>query len=54
VLLSSFELSLPSSSPPLRSKLGQFIASSPTLFPEEYVTEFQKCFDKALTLNPKS
>ena len=26
-------------------KLGQFIASSPTLFPEEYVTEFQKCLD---------
>lgn len=28
-------------------KLGQFIASSPTLFPEEYVMEFQKCLDKA-------
>ena len=28
-------------------KLGQFIASSPTLFPEEYVLEFQKCLDKA-------
>lgn len=27
-------------------KLGQFIASSPTLFPEEYVMEFQKCLDK--------
>jgi len=27
-------------------KLGQFIASSPTLFPKEYVTEFQKCLDK--------
>lgn len=27
-------------------KLGQFIASSPTLFPEDYVTEFQKCLDK--------
>ncbi|EFN59765.1 hypothetical protein CHLNCDRAFT_59540 [Chlorella variabilis] len=26
-------------------KLGQFIASSPTLFPEEYVLEFQKCLD---------
>ena len=26
-------------------KLGQFVASSPTLFPEEYVTEFQKCLD---------
>ncbi len=27
-------------------KLGQFIASSPTLFPEEYVYEFQKCLDR--------
>lgn len=27
-------------------KLGQFIASSPSLFPEEYVTEFQKCLDQ--------
>eukprot|EP00612_Vaucheria_litorea_P001765 CAMPEP_0171454108 /NCGR_PEP_ID=MMETSP0945-20130129/1532_1 /TAXON_ID=109269 /ORGANISM="Vaucheria litorea, Strain CCMP2940" /LENGTH=473 /DNA_ID=CAMNT_0011979077 /DNA_START=299 /DNA_END=1720 /DNA_ORIENTATION=+ len=27
-------------------KLGQFIASSPTLFPSEYVLEFQKCLDK--------
>jgi len=27
-------------------KLGQFIASSPTLFPAEYVTEFQKCLDQ--------
>lgn len=27
-------------------KLGQFIASSPSLFPEEYVTEFQHCLDK--------
>jgi len=27
-------------------KLGQFIASSPTLFPPEYVEEFQKCLDK--------
>jgi aarF domain-containing kinase len=26
-------------------KLGQFIASSPTLFPEEYVVEMQKCLD---------
>jgi hypothetical protein len=26
-------------------KLGQFIASSPTLFPPEYVLEFQKCLD---------
>ncbi|CAG7878881.1 unnamed protein product [Brassica rapa] len=28
-------------------KLGQFIASAPTLFPPEYVEEFQNCFDKA-------
>lgn len=28
-------------------KLGQFVASSPTLFPAEYVTEFQKCLDNA-------
>ncbi|KAL8154358.1 hypothetical protein V2J09_012118 [Rumex salicifolius] len=28
-------------------KLGQFIASAPTLFPAEYVEEFQKCFDRA-------
>ncbi|KAI3427806.1 ABC1 domain-containing protein [Psidium guajava] len=28
-------------------KLGQFIASAPTLFPREYVEEFQKCFDRA-------
>lgn len=27
-------------------KLGQFIASTPTLFPAEYVEEFQNCFDK--------
>lgn len=27
-------------------KLGQFIASSPSLFPAEYVTEFQYCLDK--------
>ena len=27
-------------------KLGQFIASSPTLFPNEYVLEFQKCLDQ--------
>ncbi|KAH7282555.1 hypothetical protein KP509_35G036400 [Ceratopteris richardii] len=27
-------------------KLGQFIASAPTLFPEEYVKEFQNCLDK--------
>lgn len=28
-------------------KLGQFVASSPSLFPPEYVTEFQKCLDRA-------
>ncbi|GAA0158276.1 ATP-binding cassette [Lithospermum erythrorhizon] len=28
-------------------KLGQFIASAPTLFPPEYVKEFQNCFDRA-------
>lgn len=27
-------------------KLGQFIASSPSLFPPEYVEEFQKCLDR--------
>lgn len=27
-------------------KLGQFIASAPTLFPAEYVKEFQACLDK--------
>ena len=27
-------------------KLGQFIASSPTLFPAEYVNEFQHCLDQ--------
>ena len=26
-------------------KLGQFVASSPSLFPKEYVLEFQKCLD---------
>ncbi|OVA17308.1 UbiB domain [Macleaya cordata] len=31
-------------------KLGQFIASAPTLFPPEYVEEFQKCFDRAPTV----
>lgn len=31
-------------------KLGQFIASSPTLFPAEYVVEFQKCLDKTEAL----
>ncbi|XAR66045.1 Cadmium-transporting ATPase [Bertholletia excelsa] len=28
-------------------KLGQFIASAPTVFPPEYVQEFQYCFDRA-------
>nr|GMD02159.1 uncharacterized aarF domain-containing protein kinase At5g05200, chloroplastic [Ipomoea batatas] len=28
-------------------KLGQFIASAPTIFPPEYVEEFQYCFDRA-------
>jgi len=27
-------------------KLGQFVASSPTIFPAEYVREFQKCLDQ--------
>jgi len=27
-------------------KLGQFVASSPTLFPPEYVAEFQQCLDQ--------
>lgn len=27
-------------------KLGQFIASSPTFFPKDYVDEFQNCLDK--------
>ena len=27
-------------------KLGQFIASSPTIFPPDYVLEFQKCLDQ--------
>ena len=31
-------------------KLGQFIASSPTLFPKEYVVEFQKCLDSTEAL----
>ena len=31
-------------------KLGQFIASSPTLFPAEYVKEFQKCLDQTTPL----
>eukprot|EP01035_Chromulina_nebulosa_P029087 gene29087-38514_t len=32
-------------------KLGQFIASSPTLFPAEYVTEFQACLDRSPTVS---
>lgn len=31
-------------------KLGQFIASSPSLFPEAYVAEFQHCLDKTTPL----
>ena len=31
-------------------KLGQFIASSPTLFPPEYVLEFQACLDNSPTI----
>lgn len=31
-------------------KLGQFIASSPSLFPEAYVTEFQHCLDRTTPL----
>ena len=34
-------------------KLGQFVASSPTLFPAEYVLEFQKCLDKTEALEWK-
>lgn len=32
-------------------KLGQFIASSPSLFPAEYVNEFQYCLDKTPALS---
>lgn len=32
-------------------KLGQFIASSPTLFPAEYVLEFQSCLDNTPTVS---
>jgi len=32
-------------------KLGQFVASSPSLFPEEYVREFQKCLDSTEPLS---
>ena len=31
---------------PMHPQLGQFIASSPSLFPDAYVLEFQKCLDK--------
>lgn len=31
-------------------KLGQFIASSPTFFPQEYVEEFQYCLDQTKSL----
>jgi predicted unusual protein kinase regulating ubiquinone biosynthesis (AarF/ABC1/UbiB family) len=31
-------------------KLGQFVASSPSLFPEAYVNEFQHCLDKTSPL----
>lgn len=31
-------------------KLGQFIASSPSIFPEAYVEEFQKCLDRTPVL----
>lgn len=33
-------------SSPLHEQVGQFIASSPTIFPAEYVKEFQKCLDR--------
>jgi aarF domain-containing kinase len=31
-------------------KLGQFIASSPTIFPADFVNEFQACLDKSPTV----
>src|SRR5690606_4911707 len=31
-------------------KLGQFIASSPSIFPEQWVEEFQKCLDRTPAL----
>ncbi len=31
-------------------KLGQFIASTPSIFPEEFVKEFQKCLDQTRPL----
>jgi len=30
--------------------LGQFVASSPTVFPPDYVREFQKCLDSSVTV----
>jgi aarF domain-containing kinase len=33
------------------TKLGQFVASSPTFFPAEYVEEFQQCLDKTKPLS---
>lgn len=35
-------------------KLGQFVASSPSLFPAEYVLEFQKCLDSTETIEWKT
>jgi predicted unusual protein kinase regulating ubiquinone biosynthesis (AarF/ABC1/UbiB family) len=35
-------------------KLGQFIASSPTLFPAEFVLEFQSCLDSTPTVPYKT
>jgi len=32
-------------------KLGQFIASSPTVFPAAYVKEFQRCLDNTATIS---
>lgn len=32
-------------------KLGQFIASTPSLFPEEYIQEFEKCLDQTEPLS---
>ena len=33
-------------------KLGQLVASSPSVFPAEYVEEFQACLDKSSTVSP--
>jgi predicted unusual protein kinase regulating ubiquinone biosynthesis (AarF/ABC1/UbiB family) len=35
------------SSLPFLLQCLQFVASAPTLFPAEYVAEFQNCFDRA-------